>query len=226
MRGLRSSRPFRGCSFFNTHSLLQEAFVSAFLTALLVYALSQVILMLATPLSAAHLRSGVKHSLIMGACLAALSFVVLGATLTGYFSSPLGWGLVLFGIFLGAYRALYWIPYRLQATDVGAKQYALFELLIALMPAFAGATLATVFLSSLRLLFGAAGLMVLSIVPVLFLRDFGERFQWGYAETFQKLFDAKYRILSCRAGALGASRMQHFLSSGRFPSFSSLDART
>ncbi|HEV3244729.1 MAG TPA: hypothetical protein VG102_00030, partial [Candidatus Paceibacterota bacterium] len=168
----------------------------ALLFALVVYALSQVTLILITPLSAAHLRHGMKRAMFFGALCCALAFAVLGATLAGYFSSPLGWGLVLFGILLGVYHALYWIPYRLQNAGSSREPDALFEILLALMPAFAGVTLASIYLSPLRLLFGAAGLMLLSVVPLFFLRDSGERFSWRYFETFKKLFDVKYRTLT------------------------------
>jgi len=167
--------------------------------------------MIATPISAAHLRHGVKRAMILGACIAALSFGVLGATLAGYFASPIGWGIVLFGILFGAYRSLYWIPYRLQSLALGPTQSALFELLIALLPAFAGATLTLVLFSSLRLLFGAAALLLLSVVPIFFIRDFGEKFEWRYVETFGKIFDARYRTLSARSVLAGMESTTLFI---------------
>lgn len=183
----------------------------ALLVALLVYALSQATLLFATPLSATHLRHGMKRAMIFGTLLAALAFVVLGGTISGYFQSPIGWGLVLFGILLGAYRALYWIPYRLQETGPRREPNMFVELLLSLLPAFAGVTLATVYISSLRLLFGAAALMILSIVPLLFLRDSGEPFAWGYAQTFAKLFDQRYRRLTLRCVLVGAESTAVFI---------------
>src|SRR5580704_5918133 len=88
----------------------------AFAGVLVVYALSQAVMVILTPISAAHLRRGTKHSMVTGVILLACAFIVLGGTFEGYFSSPIGWGLVLFGILIGAYRALYWIPYRLQVA--------------------------------------------------------------------------------------------------------------
>jgi hypothetical protein len=167
--------------------------------------------MIATPLSAAHLRYGMKRAMLFGALFAALAFAVLGATLAGYFSSPIGWGLVLFGILLGAYRALYWIPYRLQRTGAQSGSHVFFEILLALLPAFAGATLATIYLSSLRLLFGAAALMLLSIVPIFFLRDSAEPFEWNYFETFGKLFERRYQSLAVRSTLSGIENATLFL---------------
>lgn len=178
---------------------------------LLAYAFSQATLIIATPISAAHLRRGVKRSMLFGVLLAALAFATLGATLAGYFSSPLGFGLVLFGVLFGAYRALYWIPYRLQRAGSQDQQSALFDLLLALLPAFAGATLASVALSSIRLLFGAALLAVLSALPLLFLRDTSESFEWGYFETFGRLFDQRHRTLALRATLSGIESATLFL---------------
>lgn len=184
---------------------------AAFFVAVVVYGISQVILLLTTPFSAAHLRHGTRRAICFGALFAALSFGVLGATLAGYFSTPVGWGLILFGILFGAYRALYWIPYRLQAARSSGKPFALFELLLALLPAFAGVTLATEYLSSLRLLFGAVALLLLSIVPVFFMHDLGEPFEWTYGETFAKLFDRRHRNLALRSTLSGIETATLFL---------------
>jgi hypothetical protein len=209
--GLSLVAAFSWVFVFQYFLTFSQDVAKALAASLVVYAFSQITLAMLTPLSAAHLRHGLKRAMIFGACLAALSFTILGATLAGYFSSPIGWGIMLFGIGYGAYRALYWIPYRLQSATLGGGSNAMFELLIALMPAFAGASLIVVLLSPLRLLFGAAALMVLSIVPVLFLHDFGEPFQWGYAETFGRLFDPRYRRLSWRAALSGVENTALFL---------------
>jgi hypothetical protein len=190
---------------------LSQSLVSAFLVAILAYAVSQVVCMLATPLSAAHLRHGMKRAMLFGACFAALSFAVLGATLAGYFSSPISWGPILFGMLLGAYRALYWIPYRLQAANFARQPNMFFELLLALLPAFAGVTLVSVYFSSLRLLFGASALMLVSIIPIFFLRDSGESFRWGYFESFAKLFDRRYQTLALRSTLSGIEAATLFL---------------
>jgi hypothetical protein len=182
-----------------------------FLVALLVYALAQATTMLATPVSAAHLRHGVKRALTFGALVCALAFAALGATLAGYFSSPVGWGLVLFGLLLGVYRALYWIPYRLRSSGLPRETNVYFEVLLALLPAFAGMTLATVPLSALRLLYGAAALMAISVIPAWFLHDRGEPFAWGYSETFAKLFDERYQDLALRGALSGIENTALFL---------------
>jgi hypothetical protein len=209
--GLSLISAFAWVFIFEYVFTFSHSYQTSFYVTLIVYALSQAVLLLATPLSAAHLRHGMKRSLIFGACLAALSFAVLGGTLAGYFSDPIGWGIVLFGLLMGGYRALYWIPYRLQTAGLGATQSGLFELLIALLPAFAGVTLSILLLSALHLLFGAAALLALSIVPIFFIRDFSERFAWDYAETFNKFFEQKYRPLALRAAFSGVESAALFV---------------
>lgn len=185
--------------------------VSAFFVAVSVYALSQIVLILATPLSASHLRHGVKRSMIFGSLLAALALAVLGASLAGYFSSPLSWGSVFFGLLLGLYRALYWIPYRLQSARAARNSNVFFEIMFALLPAFAGVTLATVYLSPLRLLFGAALLVVLSVIPIFFLEEVREPFRWRYLETFTKLFESRYQALALRSAFSGIETTTLFI---------------
>lgn len=183
----------------------------AFFVTFVVYLLSQVTLLVATPLSAAHLRRGIKRGMFFGVLFAALAFAVLGATLAGYFSSPLIWGLILFGILLGTYRALYWVPYRLQSANASYESNLFFEILLALLPAFAGITLVSFSFSSLRLLLGAVALLLFSLVPIFFLRDRGETFEWNYFETFGKLFDRRYRTLALRSTLSGIENATLFL---------------
>lgn len=159
----------------------------------LLYALTQLIIIVATPVSAAHLRRGVKHSLIWGVVIASSALVLLGATLGGYLAESVDvalWGIVAFAILLGLYRALYWIPYTLAEVEskphLGVRAY--FEVLLALMPLFAGLTIASVQFAEVRLLFGAAALIALSFLPVLFLTDTRERFSWPYVYTFRQLW--------------------------------------
>jgi hypothetical protein len=188
-----------------------DSLSGAFIGAITVYALSQAIMMLLTPFSAAHLRHGVKRSMVFGSCVAAAALIVLGGTFAGYFSDPQGWGILLFGFLLGAYRALYWIPYRLQAAHASSGPNAFYEFLVALMPAFAGATLTSVALGPLRLLFGAAAFMLFSIIPLFPLEDIHERFSWSYGNTFRKLFDERNRVLASRAVLDGIESTALFL---------------
>ena len=183
----------------------------AILYTLIMYSISQVVMMLLTPSSAAHLRRGVRTAMVFGAILASAALIVLGAYFVGNFSQPFGWGIALFACLLGAYRALYWIPYRLHAVEVRGVANSLYEVFISLMPAFAGVTIATSVWGPIRLLFGAGVLILLSIVPIFFLADTREKFSWRYAETYGKLFDERYRLLSGRSILDGVQSAALFL---------------
>ena len=159
----------------------------------LLYGFAQFMTIVATPMAAAHLQRGTKHSIIWGTVCAASAFVLLGATLSGYFNMPFAWGVVGFAVLLGMYRALYWVPYQVTRSETQPHLYmkAYLEILIALMPLFAGLTLGAAAFAEGRLLFGAAVLILLSIVPALFLSDKRERFSWPYVYTFKQLLRRK-----------------------------------
>ena len=164
----------------------------------LLYALTQIITLAATPIAAAHLRRGTKHSLMWGVVFCTAGFVTLGATLSGAFSFPPLFGLAGFAVLLGVYRALYFIPYRLIESATLKPHFhvrMVLEVLIALMPLFAGLTIAGLVDAPLRLLYGAAALFVLSLLPALFLPSMGERFSWPYTYTIAQLWKRKNHAL-------------------------------
>lgn len=195
--GLALANSFAWIFIFHYFYILSGDAVAAFACTLLVYALAQGITLLFTPVSAHHLRHGTRRALLAGALFAALSYVVLGATLTGVFTpSSAVWGVVFFALLQGLYRALYWIPYRVFAAAPSPKNplHALFEVLVALMPLFAALTLMAD-VPALRILFGASALILLSILPALFVPDAKERYSWGYAYTAAQLFRRKNSAL-------------------------------
>lgn len=159
----------------------------------LLYGFAQFITMVMTPISAAHLRRGVRQSLVWGAVCGAGAFVFLGGAFAGYFNTPALWGVVGFATLLGLHRALYWVPYTLARTEIPPHLHmrAYFEVLIALMPLFAGLTLSSIAFAQERLLFGAAVLFFFSLIPLFFLGDTRERFSWEYTYTFKQLFRPK-----------------------------------
>lgn len=159
----------------------------------LLYGFSQFIIIVATPVAAAHLERGTRHSIIWGVVCAASGFVLLGGAMGGYFTAPLLWTLVGFATLLGVYRALYWVPYRVALLAVKPHEHmrAYLEALIAFMPLFAGLTLSTVVFAEGKLLFGASALIILSALPILFMSDTRERFSWPYVYTFKQLFRRK-----------------------------------
>src|SRR3989338_4633117 len=210
--GLAIANVFAWVLLFHFFATVSGSVPRALLGTVIMYALSQGITIVLTPVSAAHLGRCSRQSLIWGIVLAASAFVFLGATFAGYFSnSPAFWGVVAFAVLLGAYRALYWVPYQLHLANTGASalpKRVFYEIVIAFMPLFAGATLATVAGAPVRLLFGAAGLIGLSIIPALMLEDSPERFSWRYTYVFKQLFRPKHRTIVLTAlldGIQGAS---------------------
>jgi hypothetical protein len=195
--GLIIANTFAWIFVFQYFVSITTAISHALIATLSMYAVGQAVIILLTPISAVHLQRGTKHSLVFGALIAASAYVYLGATLDNTLNGePIGWGIAVFAILLGAYRALYWIPYQLSAsTEVHGRSRLpmIYEILIALMPAFAGITMAVVPHAFLRLLFGSAVIIGMSLVPVMALNDFYERFSWKYSETFRRLFKASNR---------------------------------
>lgn len=156
------------------------------------YGFAQLITIIATPMSAAHLQRGVRRSIIWGVLSASAAFVFLGGALSGYFNTPALWGVVAFAVLLGLYRALYWVPYTISRTDQPHMHMrAYLEVLVAFMPLFAGLTISSVAFAEGRLLFGAAALLIISLLPLAFLTDTRERYSWSYVYTFKQLFREK-----------------------------------
>src|SRR3989344_5968135 len=164
--GLSIANAFVWIFVFQYYFIQTEKISLALIGTIAMYALSQVVTFILTPFAAAHLRRGVKHSIVYGVILAGIAYVYLGATLADTFNgNPAGWGIAVFALLQGAYRALYWVPYELRASTENhdrSRLPVMYEVLIALMPAFAGVTMATVEFPHLRLLFGSAALLLKS----------------------------------------------------------------
>ena len=195
--GLAIGNVFGWIFVFEYFFLLSSSLGRALAGTLLMYALSQLITVVLTPLAAAHLSRGTRRMLVWAVVLAAGAFVILGATLGGFFDeTPVAWGIGAFAVFMGAYRALYFIPYSLNRADTEKARpqgRALFEVLLALIPAFAGATLVLEAYAPLRLLFGAALFAGVSALPLFLIPDIHERFSFSYLETFRELFSPRNR---------------------------------
>src|SRR3989344_3226230 len=113
--GLAIANVFAWVLVFNFFFSVSQSVPRALAGTLLLYVLSQAITIFLTPIAAAHLRFGSRRALVWGVVLAASAFVVLGATFAGFFSdSPVFWGVAAFAVLLGAYRALYSVPYQLR----------------------------------------------------------------------------------------------------------------
>ena len=162
----------------------------------LLYALSQTVTALLTPYTARGLRHGMRREIIYGVLFAAAAFIFLGAIFDGLFGMYYALAMVAFALLLGAYRALYWVPYEVERNEMQARPAGLSrEILIALMPAFAGYLLSFDGVHEAWLLFGVGGVMIFSIIPFIRIPDVYEGFIWGYRETFGQLFARAHRRL-------------------------------
>ncbi len=200
--GLSIANVFAWIFVFQFFYLISNNVARSLIGVVLLYGLSQGVTIVLTPLSAMHLRRGSKHALIWGTLVAAFAYVMLGGFLGGFFSTdqPL-WGAAAFAVLIGVYRAVYWVPYHLvaaAASSTGSERQnrrLIYEVIIALLPLFAGLTLMEVPFAPLRLLFGAAALIALSILPALLLPDKREHYSWSYRYTFQQLLRPKHSAL-------------------------------
>jgi len=188
--GLSLANIFAWVFVFDYFYSLSASVERALIGTVLLYALSQLLTFVLTPLSAAHLARGVKQSIIWGSLACAAAYVFLGAAFLGLFvEGGVSWGVVAFAVLLGVYRALYWVPYRVAlATTHAGGMSAFYEFAVALMPLFAGLTMLSVPFGAPRILFGAAAFLLLSVGPASLLPMMREKFSWPYAYTYQQLF--------------------------------------
>ncbi|MDO8514066.1 MAG: hypothetical protein Q7S50_00820 [bacterium] len=182
---------------FQYFYLVEHDIVHAFARTLLLYALSQTITCLVTPYAARSLRKGVRRMLLIATFFLASAFVILGGALVGFWGSTYASsGIVAFAFLLGIYRALYWIPYAVEARAVSRTRATVWgEILIALLPAVAGLLIAGTASGPLLVLFIGAGAVALSAIPILYFRNVHERFSWRFRETFTELSEQRNRAL-------------------------------
>ena len=192
---------------FQYFYLVEPSVAQALARTVLLYALSQTITCLGTPYAARLLRSGARRVFAWATTLAATSFIVLGASFEGF------WGaayppaaIALFAVGLGLYRAFYWIPYEIEIQATGKSRGNLFtELLVALAPILGGFYVVAASFGPLLLLYTAGALMLVSVVPIFFLRNVHEGFSWGYRETFGRLVEPANRSIAVHAFFEGIS---------------------
>ncbi len=165
------------------------------------YALSSLTTLLLTPLAARELRHGAQRPLLYALLAVVTSLVTAGALFSGVWPDiAIRVGVVCFALTLGMYRALYWVPYQMEAAETGRAGFSTRrEVLIALAPALAGWIIAAYPLGAAWLFFFAAALAALSFIPFIYVRDVPEDFSWDFRETFDRLFLLENRTLVSRA---------------------------
>jgi hypothetical protein len=205
--GLAGANLFAWIFVFQYFYFIEANVAHAAAHAALLSALSQILTILFTPYAARLLRGGARRMIFAAVLALCGAFGILGAAFGGLWGGELvPEAIVLFAILLGIYRALYWVPYEVEATAerarAGVSVFA--ECVIALAPLAAGLFIAATH-APMSVLFIAAGAVALSAIPLLYLRDLYEEFSWGYRETFDRLFYAANRTIVLRAFFEGIS---------------------
>lgn len=196
---------FQGFSFMSGSRDLGLALIVS------LYALSQLIAFILTPLSGAGLRHGVRRALVYGTLLAGFAFAVLGVLYApGIISYSSAFDLVIgFVILMGLHRALYWIPYATAQDAHGAHTtHGLFrETILAFMPLFGGFIIDR--MGGPSLVFALSSLLIVfSLFPIARIPESYEGFEWSYGETLMQLFSPANRsflLLSFLDGVQGVT---------------------
>ncbi len=168
----------------------------------LTFALTHVIIALLSPLAAQRVRRGFKRLMVYGVLSLAAAFSILAAAFAGYLGD-IAWGVALFALLVGVYRAIYWVPYEVAHEATPARRPVWTELLVALAPAVAGLALTVSPIAPVALLSAAAGITLLSLLPLVRMRDVHEGFAWGYRQTFHQLFAPERRRVLLESVANG-----------------------
>lgn len=179
--------------------------IHALVSTALLYALCQTTTILLTPFALKRLRGGMRRALVYGTLLLFAAFVAVGALLLGTFPH----GLVAIALLLGAYRALYRVPYAVEyaALGRGRTPQLFLEIILALAPLIAGVFLAANALPA-QLFFIAALIALLALIPISLVPNVHEAFAWGYQETFAHLAAPENRrvlLTSAGKGIQGAA---------------------
>src|SRR3989344_3964370 len=182
---------------FQYFFLVEPDIAHALARTALLYALSQAITCLVTPYGARALRGGARRMLLYAAVSAAAAFAVLGAAFVGVWGGAYApEALIVFAVALGIYRALYWIPFELEARATRASRLPLAgEFVIALAPLASGLFIAFAAVAPVWLLDIGAALIVLSALPIYFMAEVHEGFSWEYRETFAQLWEPENRTI-------------------------------
>lgn len=180
---------------FQLFFMLSNDVSYAFIRTTLLYTLSQTTVLLLTPYALKRLKNGMREGMVLGVLWAVGACTALSGVFAGMFGTNYASGLVLFALFLGAYRAYYRIPYRMEVVHSAHGQTPITEeIFIALIPLAASIWL----ISGAPLvvfLFAAGTCVALSSVPLIWMKDAYERFSWGYEQTFAELFAREHRPL-------------------------------
>lgn len=164
-----------------------------------IYISAYILHMLLTPLSAKLIqRIGMKKMMIIGV----IPFLLIAVTALALWDYGPVVAVVTYAVAWSVYRALYWVPYHVEVTsfldDVHrGRQVSLFTNISALTaviaPIIGGFLIAQ--MGFLYAFLAALVIFILSSLPLLYLTETKERFDFSYIDTFKLLFSKKNRKL-------------------------------
>ncbi len=186
--------------YFYFHS---SSFESAAVSFALTYALTQVTTILFAPIAAMGLRHGYRGRMVFAVLMLATAYGTMAFALANTAFS-FGSAIAFFAILKGLYRAFYWTPYSIAARTNSGARHTSWEYLLAFLPLIGGFFLQQNTGAPATLLVIAAILALLSLVPLLSMRDAHEGFSWGYRETFHQLFVSAHRRMTLSSILHGA----------------------
>lgn len=193
--------------FIYNYFSASEGALQAFTRTVLLYALAQAVVALATPYLARLLQHGARRAMALGAVLLTCGYVVLGAALMKLFADPTPF-ITLFAILLGLYRATYRVPFETERHGGAPQRVLSDEFALACVPLVAGLYLAQGNPTPSYLLYAAAALAAISLLALPAMHEVYERFAWGYRETFAQAMAPENRDVMRRAifeGIVGAA---------------------
>ncbi len=149
-----------------------------------------------TPFVGNLMQGGVRSVMTAGSLSYAFALSILGLLFVqGEPSLPaILLGLFGFALFMALYRVLYFVPYSL-AEHAHRARSAVFELLIALLPAGAGFMIISYPHGYFVLFTMSVILALMSLVPLASIDNVYERFSWRYGTVMQSFVAHSHRRL-------------------------------
>lgn len=163
--------------------------------------------LLFTPLSAKLLSSiGTRRMIMLG-----VMFAVFSITALYYFPKNPAIATVAYILFVAIYRALYWVPYHVDFSHalnerMRGRQLAILRNIasaVLIAVPFIGGVIITSAGFSAVFIFSVV-VMLISILPLWYMKHSYERYSWGYVDTFMHLFARQNRPLLLAHAANGA----------------------
>lgn len=157
-------------------------------------------------------KIGLIPSMVIGTVGAFVFHLAIFVLSTG--SSQMILWLSISAIGLAINNIFYWSPFHVDFAQLTAKKsrgqqisrfYALHQIISFVSPIISGYIIAFYGFSSVFLF--ATLLQILSLIPLWYLPNKFVKYEFGYFETFRKLFHRKYRLMTFAMAANGAENL-------------------